>query len=198
VGSRLPACDADYFARRVADAIPEELQPALAPLITSIARLTEEIDAANARIATLITERYPAATALQRVPGVGPLIALTFILTLGEPTRFAKSRAVGPYLGLTPRQRSSGSKAPQLGISKAGDSELRHLLVQGAHALLRERSPESDLKLWGHDRISSGGKNATKRVVVAVARKLAVLLHHLWVTGEVYDPLKNHPAAQAE
>jgi transposase len=198
VGGRLPACDADYFARRAGEQIPEELRLALKPLITSIANLTDEIKGANSQIETLIAERYPAAQGLQQVAGVGPLISLTFVLTLGDPSRFPKSRAVGPYLGLTPRQRSSGKRAPQLGISKAGDSYLRHLLVQGAHCIVRQSGPTTDLKIWGLQRVGGGGKNAKKRAVVAVARKLAVLLHHLWATGEVYQPLKNHPDVVAQ
>jgi transposase len=195
VGAQLPAGDADTFASRIAQELPEELAGALTPCVTAITTLTAEIKAADVRIAALIKERYPEAKALQQVEGVGPLIALTFVLTLGDAGRFAKSRAVGPYLGLTPRQRASGRRAPQLGISKAGDTYLRSLLVQGAHYILSHRGPDTDLRRWGLARAENGGKNGKKRAVVAVARKLAVLLHCLWGTGEVYEPLRNHPEA---
>jgi transposase len=198
VGGHLPACDADGFAKRVADAIPAELAVALAPCLSAISSLTVEIKAADAQIAALIKERYPEAEGLQQIEGVGKLISLTYVLTLGDPARFAKSRAVGPYLGLTPRQRASGQRAPQLGITKTGDVYLRHLLVQGAHYILGFRGPDTDLRRWGLAQAGTGGKNGKKRAVVAVARKLAVLLHHLWATGEVYEPLKNHPTVSTE
>lgn len=193
VGSRLPACDADRFAARYGDGdeIPEAVRSALVPVVTVIGTLTAAIKAADATIATLIAERYHSAGVLQQVAGVGPLISLTFVLTLGDPPRFKTSRAVGPYLGLTPRQRSSGKRAPQLGISKTGDPYLRLLLVQGAHYILGHQGPDSDLRRWGLHRAEAGGKNGKKRALIAVARKLAVLLHHLWLTGEVYEPLHN-------
>ncbi len=191
VGGRLRTCDADTFGTRIAEELPHEVSAALAPLLSAIVTLTAEIKAANARIEALIDERYPAARGLQQVAGVGPLIALTFVLTLGDPTRFATSRAVGPYLGLAPRQRSSGQRAPQLGISKAGDPYLRHLLIQGAHHILGYRGPDTDLRRWGLTKAGAGGKNSKKRAVTAVARKLAVLLHRLWVTGEVYEPVRH-------
>jgi transposase len=103
--------------------------------------------------------------------------------------RFKKSRELGPYLGLVPRQRESGNSAPELRISKVGDAYLRQLLVNGAHYILGYRGPDSDLRRWGLQR-TLGGKNAKKRAVVAVARRLAILLHRLWVTGEVYEPLR--------
>jgi transposase len=197
IGGRLRACDADHFAARYGegDGIPPEVQGALAPVFAVIATLSEQIKAADAAVANLITAHYPVAKGLQQIPGVGPLISLTFVLTLDDPTRFPKSRAVGPYLGLTPRQRSSGDRAPELGISRIGDTYLRQLLVQGAHYILGYRGPDSDLRRWGLAK-AQGGKNAKKRAVTAVARKLAVLLHHLWVTGEVYEPL--HNAAKSE
>jgi len=138
------------------------------------------------------------------------LIALTFVLTLDDASRFEHSREVGPYLGLRPKQRESGESQPQLGISKEGDVYLRKLLVQGAHCIVSRRGPDTDLKRWGlklagqaeqttakKGKKGRGNKNAKKRALVAVARKLAVLLHHLWVTGEVYEPLRNSQAAQA-
>jgi transposase len=193
MGGHLPACDTNYFATRVAEAIPAELDSAVTPLLAVIQTVTDAILAADARIAALTAARYPVAKGLQQVAGVGPLIGLTFVLTLGDANRFAKSRDVGPYLGLTPRQRASGQRTPQLGISKAGDVYLRHLLVQGAQFILGYRGPDSDLRRWGLAHTAAGGKNGKKRAVTAVARKLAVLLHRLWVTGEVYEPLRNHP-----
>jgi transposase len=196
VGGRLPACDADSFAKRYGDGdgIPGEVLAALVPLLSVIGTLTEQINVADAGIAAMITERYPEAGRLQQIVGVGPLIALTFVLTIGDPARFAKSRAVGPYLGLTPRQRASGNRAPQLGISKAGDPYLRSLLVQGAHYILG-RGPDTDLRRWGLGKAKEGGKNGKRRAVVGVARKLAVLLHHLWVSGETYEPLRHQADA---
>lgn len=193
VGARLQACDADSFASRYGDGdgIPGEIWEALAPVLRVIATLTEQLQIMDAQIKALSASRYPAVKLLQQVPGVGPLIGLTFVLTIGDPARFAKSRAVGPYLGLTPRQRASGQRAPQLGISKRGDPYLRVLLVQGAHYILGHRGPDSDLRRWGLAKCAAGGKNAKKRALVGVARKLAVLLHRLWTTGEVYEPLRN-------
>jgi len=123
------------------------------------------------------------------------LIALTFILTLEDGQRFQKSRDVGCYVGLRPKQSESGQSQPQLRITKEGDRYLRTLLVQAAHCILRRRGPDTDLKRWGLQLASRGGKNAKKRALVAVARKLAVLLHRLWVGGEVYEPLRNSQAA---
>ena len=118
---------------------------------------------------------------LKQVKGVGPLIALNFVLTLDDPHRFRRSRDVGCFLGLRPGGRNSGMSEPQLHISKEGDRYLRTLLVQGAHYILGSFGQDSDLRRWGLKLSERGGKNAKKRAVVAVARKLAVLLHKLWV-----------------
>ena len=117
------------------------------------------------------------------------MIALTFVLTVEDRDRFPKSRDVGCYVGLRPRQSDSGESEPQLRITKEGDPYLRKLLVQGAHCIMGRRGPDTDLKRWGLKLSARGGKNAKKRAVVAVARKWAVLLHRLWVHGEVYEPL---------
>ena len=194
-GTRLPACSSHSFAARVAPEIPRELQPALFPLLISIGELNKQITALDAEIEKLITDRYPEVGALQQVAGVGPLISLTFVLTLADPERFSKSRQVGAYLGLTPRQRQSGERSPQLRISKSGDSYLRQLLVQAAHYILGHRGPDTDLRRWGLKRAETGGANAKKRAIVAVARKLAVLLHHLWVSGDVYVPVHSEEVA---
>ena len=132
---------------------------------------------------------------LKKVKGVGTLIALTYVLTLDDPHRFAKSREVGCFLGLKPGRRDSGESQPQMHISKEGDRYLRTMLVQGAHYILGPFGADSDLRRWGLRLAERGGKNAKKRAVVAVARKLAVLLHRLWVSGEVYEPLRNNRKA---
>jgi transposase len=137
-------------------------------------------------------EHYPETELLRQVEGVGALSALTFVLTLEDPSRFAKSRSVGAYLGLVPARDHSGDRDPQKRISKEGDEMLRRLLVGSAHYnILGPFGSDSDLRRHGEKIALRGGKNAKKRAVVAVARKLAVLLHRLWVTAEVYDPLYN-------
>jgi transposase len=193
-GFRLPACDAQTFHRRVQDCLPKELQTAFGPLLDSIGKLSEEIAMVDRAVQELIAARYPEAKVLQQVAGVGPLISITFVLTIGDPARFKKSREVGPYLGLVPRQRESGDYSPELRISKTGDAYLRSLLVSGAHYILGHRGPDTDLRRWGLQH-ALGGKSAKKRTIVAVARRLAVLLHRLWITGEVYEPLRRGEVA---
>ena len=126
-------------------------------------------------------------TRLTSIAGVGTLTAVTFVLTLGRAERFAHSRDVAGYLGLRPKQRQSGGHDPQLGISKSGDTYLRKLLVQCAHPYLGHWGSDSALRQWGLAK-AAGGKKATKRAIVAVARKFSVLLHRLWVSGEFYKP----------
>lgn len=190
IGGRLPTCSTPAFHRKVPTAIPTELRPALSAHLDLIAHLTHGIAAADRVIEELITDRYSEARALQQVQGVGPLTALTFILTLEDPTRFRKSRLVGVYLGLCPRQRESGAGRPQLRISKAGDTHLRRLLVGCAHYILGPFGPDTDLRRWGLLHGAGERGNAKKRAIVGVARKLAVLLHRLWLTGEVYIPVR--------
>jgi transposase len=167
-----------------------DLFPGLETMLTMIDQLTTEIRRLDREIERLCTECYAAETRLLRqVKGVGPITALAFVLTLEDPHRFARSRSVGSYLGLRPRQRDSGEQRPQLRITKAGDALLRRLLVTAAHYILGPFGPDTALRRHGLRLAERGGKAAKKRAVVAVARKLAVLLHRLWVTGEVYQPL---------
>lgn len=187
-GERLPQCDADYFGTRMWERIPEGLQASLLPLVELVRQQTKLIKAYDAEVERMAKEEYPESGVLRQVAGVGALTAVTYILTLEEKGRFKKSRQAGAYLGLTPRQQASGEQQPQLGITHAGDRYLRSLLVECAHRVLRGRA--SDLRSFGERLASRGGKNQKKRAVVAVARKLAVLLHHLWVSGEVYEPLR--------
>ena len=190
-GERLPSCDADQMGVELMESLPTGLQNSLRPLLEEVGSLTEKIQALDQQVEQIARTDYPETDLLRQVSGVGPLIALTFVLTVEDRERFQKSRDVGCYLGLRPRQSDSGESEPQLRITKEGDPYLRKLLVQGAHCIIRRRGPDTDLKRWGLKLSARGGKNAKKRAVVAVARKLAILLHRLWVTGEVYEPLRN-------
>src|SRR5450631_733219 len=191
MGERLPACDADQMGVEKMQGLPAVLVEALTPLLETVESLTKQIKASDQKLGQLGGREYPETELLRQVSGVGSLISLTFVLTLEDPNRFRKSRDVGCYVGLRPRRSDSGESQPQLGISKEGDVYLRKLLVQGAHCILSHRSPDTDLKRWGLKLAGKGNKNAKKRALVAVARKLAILLHHLWVSGEVYEPLRN-------
>jgi transposase len=191
MGARLPKCSTDSFHRKVEDHVPESLLAALVPVIDSIAELTAQIEGMERWIEELATSEYAETELLCQVPGVGTLTALCYVLTLETPDRFRKSRAVGPYLGLVPRRHDSADSSPELRTTKAGDVLLRKLLVQSAHYILGPFGPDTDLRRWGLGLAARGGPGAKKRATVAVARKLAVLLHRLWVTGEVYEPLRN-------
>ena len=188
-GARLPKCPARSFHKRASEHIPEALLPALGPILEQIGSLTERIREYDRKLETISKERYPETELLRQVEGIGPLTALTFVLTLEDPHRFEKSRSVGAYLGLVPARDQSGDRDPQKRISKEGDEMLRKLLVGSAHYILGPFGSDSDLRRHGEKIASRGGKNAKKRAAVAVARKLSVLLHSLWVSGEVYDPL---------
>jgi len=176
--------------RRATPCLPEELQAGLGPLLATIAGLDAGIEAYATEIERVAKERYPQSALLRQIPGVGPLTAACFVLTIEDPTRFARSGSVASYLGLRPRRDQSGSMSRQLRITKCGDSDLRRLLVLSAHYILGPFGPDSDLRRWGLALAERGGKNAKKRAAVAVARKLAVLLLRLWLTGEAYEPLR--------
>jgi transposase len=190
-GERLRGCSPRKMNRELAEGLSPELQSALQPLLDEIESLSERIREYNDRVKQIAQESYPEVARLEQVKGVGTLIALTYVLTLEDPRRFRKSRDVGCYLGLRPGRRNSGQSEPQLHISKEGDPYLRTLMVQSAHHILGPFGADSDLRRWGLRLAERGGKNAKKRAVVAVARKLAILLHRLWVSGEVYEPLRN-------
>ena len=201
LGERLPSCDADALGVEKMEkmgALPAEIGDRLRPLLEQVESPTAQIKKLDSTIEQIARTSYPETELLRQVKGVGILIALTFVLILEDRERFQKSREVGCYLGLRPKQSESGQSQPQLRISKEGDRYLRTLLVQGAHCVLSRRGPDTDLKRWGLKLAARGGKNQKKRAIVAVARKLAVLLHRLWVTGEVYEPLRNSPAAPAQ
>jgi transposase len=190
-GERLRGCNVRNMNPEKAEALSPELQSALKPLLAEIESVSERIAEYNDRIAGLAENNYPQVKLLKQIKGVGTLIALTFLLTLEDPHRFRKSRDVGCYLGLQPGRRNSGQSEPQMHISKEGDPYLRTLLVQGAQHILGPFGVDCDLRRWGLKLAERGGRNGKKRAIVATARKLAGLLHHLWVSGEVYEPLRN-------
>ena len=190
-GERLRGCNVRNMNPEKAESLSPELQRALEPLLSATAELSQRICEYNERIEALAQQSYPQVELLKQIKGVGTLIALTFLLTLEDPHRFGKSRDVGGYLGLQPGRRNSGRSEPQMHISKEGDPYLRTLLVQGAQHILGPFGVDCDLRRWGLKLAERGGRSGKKRAIVATARKLTVLLHHLWVSEEVYDPLHN-------
>ena len=196
IGARINGCSSESFHKQAGAQIPNELKPATGPLLAVISELTSRIHAYDKLVDKLCSERYPETKSLRQIAGVGPLTGLAYVLAIEDPSRFARSRTVGPYLGLVPKQRDSGKQEPQLRISKAGDRHVRRLLIGSAHYILGPFGPDCDLRRFGKAIASRGGKNAKKRAAVAVARRLAVLLHRLWVTRAEYDPLR-HAKRQA-
>lgn len=192
-GTRLAPSSAASFGHKAK--IPEALNDVLQPMLEMIRELTRKIRAYDLMVKEVAASKYPETERLRQVGGVGPLTALAYVLTLEEPKRFAKSRMVGAYLGLVPRLDQSGQTDKQLRITKHGDGYLRRLLVGSAHYILGPFGPDCDLRIYGQKLMQRGGKNAKKRAVVAVARKLAVLLHALWRSGQTYEPKRKQPLA---
>lgn len=197
VGGRLPACSSRSFPKKVWQRVPEPLRLALWPVVEEIASLGDRIRQVDKQLEVLC-ETYPQTKLLRQVRGVGPITSLAFILTLEDPRRFPKSRTVGAFLGLVPGRKQSGNCDPQRRITKQGDESLRRLLVSASQYLLGPLGADCDLRRFGLRIASRGGKFAKRRAVVAVARKLAALLHHLWRCGEVYEPFyqENHKAGR--
>ena len=193
-GSRMPTCSARTF-HNLAELVDEGLLPALQPLMVMLAQVSKEILALDREIKRLCADEFPETAWLTQVPGVGDLTALTYVLIIEDPERFANSRSVGAFIGLVPRQRQSGGSDPQLRIHKAGDPILRRILVQSANYILGPFGPDTELRRFGERLIQRGGKHAKKRAKVAVARKLATVLHALWLNQSEYDP--DHIAQRA-
>ena len=196
-GERLRKCGTAQVGLRLAAELSPEIQTAVEPLLAEIEALNQRIAAYDRQIEQMAQQHYPEVARLKQVRGVGTLIALTFVLTVENPHRFRRSRDLGCYVGLRPGRRNSGKSQPQLHISKEGDRHLRTLLVQGAHYILGPFGGDCDLRRWGLKLAERGGKNGKKRAITAVARKLAVLLHKLWVSGEIYDPFYNSGSVAA-
>jgi transposase len=193
-GGRLPACSTASLPARAPAAIPSGLTAVALPLVNQIELLNDQIDGMDKQVEKLAA-KYPEISLLRTVPGVGPIVAAAYVLTLDQPDA-ASNRSAGAFLGLRPRQSQSGDSDPQRRISKTGDSCLRSLLVQSAQYILGRFGPDSHLRRWGLKLAATGGKRGKKRAVVAVARKLAVLLHSMWRNGKCFKPFpQSTPAA---
>lgn len=191
-GGRIVDCSPEAFSDKAKDQVPEGLKSSLAPMLEQVAVLNERIRESDEMIEHVARTSYPEVELLTQVNGVGWLTALTFRLTIGNPWRFERSRDVGCYFGMRPKRDQSGDQDPQLGITKSGNVRMRRMLVNCAQYILGPFGPDSDLRRWGLKLAEqSRARGAKQRAVVAVARKLAVLLHRLWVTGEAYEPLRN-------
>jgi transposase len=193
LGFRIPSCSSPSFPERVRATLGERELPGVTELLQVIELLTHKIRELDARIEEVALSRYPEHKILTQIRGVGTLTALSFLLVIHDPHRFAKSRDVAAYLGLVPKQRDSGDRHTQLGISKRGDPYTRRLLVSCARHIMGPFGAESDLRSFGMRIAASGSIAARNRAAIAVARKLAVLLHRLWLTGEVYEPVGYTP-----
>ncbi len=193
VGGRMPRCDAAQFHQHE-DAVPAELRDVLAPLFdtlrglaTSIGRLDDLLEGEGAK--------FPVVARLQKVDGVGPVTALAFVAVVGDPRRFARTRDIGAYLGLVPRRDQSGVADPSRRISKAGCGFLRRLLTQCAQSICRAGGKDSALRRRALASLAVKGKPGKRKVVVAIARKLSVLLLSLWKSGQSWTPLHRVAAA---
>jgi transposase len=197
MGERIPSASSQAFTRRVREAHLEDFLPGLSVLLEMVDALSERIAKLDREVEIACSTRHPITKCMRQIPGVGPLTALSFVLKIEDPGRFSKSREVGPFLGLVPREHASGQQRLALGIPRRGDAMTRRHLVQASQYILGRFGPDCDLRRFGLARVERGGKPAKKRAVIAVARKLAVLLHHLWRTGEQYEPLRLEVRAAA-
>lgn len=192
-GAVPPKCSAEAFHTKVE--LPELLVPSLSPILDVLSTLRREIELCDKALLQHCEKRFTKTQLFREIYGVGPVLALSFVTTIEDPKRFKSSRTVGAYVGLTPMSFQSGKSDPKLRISKQGDAVLRSLLVTAATLMLRRNAPDTDLKRFGMRIAKSGTRRDKARARIAVARKLAVLMHRLWLTGEVYEPLRSNPAA---
>lgn len=193
-GVKLPKCGAEAFVARCSEHVPEAWRKALNPILEQITRLAVQIKAYDRDISAMI-KRHPEAERLRQIKGVGELTALAYYLTVEDPHRIVRSRSAGAYFGLVPGSADSGEKHEPRRITKEGDRFCRRLLVSSAQYILGPFGADSDLRRHGLTIAARGGKNAKKRAVVAVARKLAVLMHRLWISDQKYIPLFNSALA---
>lgn len=191
LGIRLASCSTSCFAKKCRHELEDS------PLLAVVEASLKTLDELNARIKELdrhisatAANHYPQTKLLEQIPGVGPITSLSYVLAIGDPERFRDPRDAAAYLGLVPRRDQSGLSDKQLPISKAGNRDVRRLLVQCAQYILGHFGPDCDLRRHGLKLAAQGGKAAKKKAVIAIARKLAVLMLVLWKTGQTYEPLR--------
>ena len=200
MGRPLPSPNTQCFAKRCRTILNDSDAPLLTmiePSLQVIDLLTKNIRELDRAIERLCDEKYPHTRRLRQVMGVGAITSLSFVLTIEDPERFRQPRDVAAYLGLVPKRDQSGGLDKQLRISKAGDAYLRRLLVGAAQYILGPFGPDTDLRRHGLALAERGGARAKKKAVVAIARKLSVLLLVLWKHERDYEPqrLVNLPQA---
>jgi transposase len=195
-GHRLRTCSTESF-HKLKSEIPPQLLPALGPIFDSIEVLNTQIRGYDKTINKLQEEHHPDLNVMTEIKGVACLTALAVGLTLANAERFKKSRDAAAYLGLCPAMHESGNQRRDLGISKCGDPFVRKLLVQAAHYIIGPFGEDCDLRRWGLKLKNRGGTANTKRAAVAVARKLATVLHRLWANQEKYEPFRSSPSQVA-
>ena len=194
LGIKVPSPNTASFAKRARIVLGEAHGNMLAlvePSLQVLDELTHQIYQLDRAIERLCEESYPETALLRKIRGVGPITALCFVLVVEDHERFAKARDVGAYLGLVPKRDQSGAVDKRLGISKAGNSYLRCLLVQSAQYIIGPFGPDSDLKRYGLMLAERGGRGAKRKAIVATARKLSVLLLTLWKDEREYQPLRD-------
>jgi transposase len=183
-GVKLGSCEAEVFVARFREAkLDDEVRAACAPLIALLIALEPQLALVEGKVQQLAA-REPVTEVLMTVPGVGMIVAASFVSVIDDAKRFARAHQVESYLGLVPSEDSSGGKRRIGAISKAGNPYLRALLVQSAWTILRLRNSDP-LKTWAEALAARRGKRVA---IVALARRLAGVLWALWRDGTVYDP----------
>jgi transposase len=172
--------------------LPDDLRAVIEPLLRMIQELNDNIANIEHRL-----DKIAASEAVvgrwREIPGIGLMTSLSLFLTIEDPERFEQSRDVGPYLGLVPTLRQSSSQERRGKCTKQGDSRTRRYLVQAALCLLRSKQ-DSDLKRWT---LALAARVGRKKALVALARKLAIVMHRMWITGENFRPFAGKEAAAA-
>ena len=208
LGLIVPCPSTPTFPTKAREALALELEMlnSVEPALKALEALNEQIKAYDQAITSAIKTRYPMASLLMSIAGVGPITALSFVLVVDDPTRFEDARDIGAFLGLVPRRDQSGETDKDLPISKTGNQALRRLLVQCAQYILGNFGPDSDLRRQGlklagkggkaagpkkgQAKARTGGKAAKRKAVVAVARKLAVVMLTMWKKQTKYIALR--------
>ena len=185
VGGELPTCTTEYFARHMRTAnLPTATTTLIDPLLVMLESLSVQLFAVDTRLETL-ARTEPVVALLATVPGVGLIVACTFVSALDETGRFRDAHSVEAYLGLVPSENSSGGRRRLGAITKQGNPWARVALVQAAHSILRA-SPEDDpLRIWAQDVAARRGKPIA---IIALARRLAGVLWAMWRDHRPYQP----------